>query len=99
MDVREIAKELRDRLRKYDDFIGLYLYGSHTKGTATPDSDVDIVGVFSTNRDYSGEVIVEAWDLEIEKDIIIDFHPMTPENLEIDWMYFNEIKKGFYYAR
>jgi len=99
INAKKIAQELRDKLRKYDDFIGLYLYGSFVKKTATPDSDIDIVGIFSINRDYSEEVIVDAWDLEIEKDIIIDFHPMTLNQLNIDWMYFNEIKKGIYYAR
>jgi predicted nucleotidyltransferase len=99
VDAKEIAQELRDKLRKYEDFIGLYLYGSYIKGKATPDSDIDIVGVFSTNRDYSEEVIADAWDLEIDKDIVIDFHPMTPAQLNFDWIYFNEIKKGIYYAR
>lgn len=95
----EIAKKLLEKLRKYDDFEGLYLYGSQVKGTADKDSDIDIVGVFKTNRDDSKEVLGDAYEVELENDIILDFHPMTMEQLNIDWFYFNEIKKGIYYAR
>jgi len=99
MDAKKIAQKLRDKLRKYEDFIGLYLYGSHAKGTAAPDSDVDIVGVFKINLENSTEVHGEALEVELIYDAVIDFQPMTLDQLDLDWMYFDEIKKGFYYAR
>lgn len=95
----EIAKKLLKKMRKYDDFVGLYLYGSQVTGKAHKDSDIDIVGVFKTNRDYADDVLGDAYEVELENDIILDFHPMSLEQLNIDWFYFNEIKKGIYYAR
>lgn len=97
--ILKIAQELRDKLRKYDDFIGLYLYGSYAKGTAKPDSDIDIVGVFKTNRDDSADVHGESFEVMLEHDVVIDFQPMTPEELNFNFIYFNEVKKGVYYAR
>ena len=99
MDAKKIARELRDKLRKYEDFIGLYLYGSYAKGTATQDSDIDIVGVFKTRREQSRDVHGESLDVMLKYDVIIDFQPMTLEELNFNWIYFDEVKKGFYYAR
>lgn len=95
----EIAKKLKEKLKKYADFEGLYLYGSQVTGKAKKDSDIDIVAIFKNNRDNSKEVLGDAYDIELDNDIILDFHPMTLEQLQIDWFYFNEIKKGIYYAR
>lgn len=95
----EIAKKLKEKLKKYADFEGLYLYGSQVTGKAHKDSDIDIVGVFKENRDNSDEVLGDAYEVELENDIILDFHPMTMEQLNQNWFYFNEIKKGIYYAR
>ena len=95
----EIAQELKEKLKKYDDFVGLYLYGSQITGKAKEGSDIDVVAIFKNNRDYSKEVFSDAYDVELENDIILDFHPMTLEQLQVDWFYFNEIKKGLYYAR
>ena len=96
---KKIAKKLLEKLKKYDDFEGLYLYGSQVTGKATKDSDIDIVGIFKKNRDNSKEVLKDAYKVELENDIILDFHPMTLEQLKIDLHYFSEIKKGIYYAR
>jgi len=95
----EIAEKLREKLKKYADFEGLYLYGSQVTGKINEYSDIDIVAIFNTNRDHSKEVLGDAYDVELENDVILDFHPMTMEQLKIDWFYFNEIKKGIYYAR
>lgn len=95
----DIAKKIKEKFKKYADFEGLYLYGSQATGKAHKDSDIDIVAIFKNNRDNSDEVLDDAYDVELENDIILDFHPMTLEQLKIDWFYFNEIKKGIYYAR
>lgn len=96
---KDIAKKLLEKLKKYDDFEGLYLYGSQVTGKANKDSDIDIVGIFKNNRDNSKDVLRDAYKIELDNDIILDFHPMTLEQLQIDWHYFNEIKKGIYYAK
>lgn len=94
-----IAKKLRDKLREYNDFIGLYLYGSQITDKATSQSDIDIVAIFETEKDTYEDAILKAWDLEIQNDVIIDFHPFSLKQLNLDPFYFNEIKKGIYYAR
>lgn len=100
MDVKEIAQNLRDRLKKYDDFQGLYLYGSQIKGSAKPDSDVDIVAIFNNEPSYDKfkSILGEALDLELDYDILIDLHPMTIDELNLNYIFFNEVKKGLYYA-
>ena len=102
MDIKEIAQKLRDKLKKYDDFKGLYLYGSRITGNYKEDSDIDIVAVFEKEQDYANErkISREVLDIELELEnyIIIDFHPMTEEELNLNYIYFNEIKKGIYYA-
>ncbi|MFH0702164.1 MAG: nucleotidyltransferase domain-containing protein [bacterium] len=99
MEAEKIAEKLRDNLKKYDDFEGLYLYGSHVKEKANKYSDIDIAAIFKKDETYNNEILEEAWDLEIENDVIIDFHRVTPADLEINYIYSNEIKKGIYYAR
>ncbi len=94
-----IALKLKKELEKYKSFVGLYLYGSRIKGTARKDSDIDIVAIFKKkNKEYS-QSIMNAWNLEIEDNVVIDFHPFVLKNIEKDIFYFNEVKKGIYYGR
>lgn len=94
-----IAKKLRDKLKEYKDFVGLYLYGSHIKNRATENSDIDIVAIFEDSKSDYEDAILNAWDLEIENDVIIDFHPFSSSQIDLDPFYFNEVKKGIYYAK
>lgn len=100
MDVNEIAQTVRDKLKKFEDFQGLYLYGSRVKGGYRPESDIDIVALFSQEPDYSKnmDIIGEVLDVELENDAIIDFHPMTQEGLKLNYLYFEEVKKGIFYG-
>ena len=60
MDQREvlsIAKEYADAVRQIMDTDAIFLYGSHARGTATKDSDIDIaVVVDRIPADYLGTV-------------------------------------------
>lgn len=100
MNVQEIAQKLRDKLKQYDDFQGLYLYGSQVKGTAEPHSDVDIVAIFKQDPNYDKRrsIFGEVLDIELDYDIFIDFHPMTENELNLNYIFFNEIKKGLFYG-
>jgi len=98
-EAKKIAEELRDELKEYEDFEGLYLYGSQAKETATPESDIDIAAVFNTDRTYDRSIGSKVYDLELRYDIIIDFHRITSDYLKIDYIYDKEIKKGIYYAK
>ncbi len=94
-----IAKKLRAKLREYNDFVGLYLYGSQITQEARADSDIDIVAIFENVKDDYDDIILKAWDIEIKNNVIIDFHPFSLKQLDLDPFYFNEVKKGIYYAR
>lgn len=94
-----IAQKLRKELQQYKSFIGLYLYGSWIKGTAKTNSDIDIVAIFKNkNKEYT-KSIIKAWDLELQNDVVIDFHPFLLKQLQKDNLYFDEIKKGIYYGK
>ena len=60
MDQREvlsIAREYADAVRQIMDTDAIFLYGSHARGTATKDSDIDIaVVVDRIPADYLGTV-------------------------------------------
>lgn len=95
----KIAIELRNKLKEYNDFVGLYLYGSQVSGKATKDSDIDIVGVFKKNRDFDSSIAMKILDLDLEFNVVVDFQRMSLSSLKKDPLYYNEIKKGIYYAR
>ena len=100
MNVKQIAGKLRDKLNKYDDFLGLYVYGSRVLGTDNPSSDLDIIAVFKNDLEYEKQLDIseDIVDISLEINTVIDFRPMTPEELDANKIYFNEIKKGLYYA-
>ena len=77
-EVIEIAKRYADQVRKIMKTKAIILYGSHAKGTATKDSDIDIaVIVDSIDVDYLA-VVSKLWRLtrdindEIEPVLMID---------------------------
>lgn len=95
----KIAIKLRNKLREYNDFVGLYLYGSQISGKAAKESDIDIVGIFKNDKDFDSSISMKILDLDLEFNVVVDFQRMTLSNLKKDSLYFNEIKKGIYYAR
>ena len=62
-EVIEIAKEYADQVREIMKTKAIILYGSHAKGTATKDSDIDIaVIVDKIDADYL-TVVSKLWSL------------------------------------
>lgn len=59
----------------------IILFGSRAKGTATPDSDVDLVVVYSGPKSKR-EVELEIEDLFLYRDFSMDVIVMRPEDIE-----------------
>lgn len=75
--IRAIVRRLAARFRP-DQII---LFGSHARGSATPDSDVDLLVVMPLEggrREKEIEIAVAVGDIRMAKDIIV----AAPEELE-----------------
>lgn len=100
-DIDNILRDLKCKLQnKYKDFVGLYLYGSYAKGTATNNSDVDVVALFNNEvtRKEKYSIYDILMELEYKLDILIDFHPMSIKELQNNPLYFSEVtNNGVFY--
>jgi predicted nucleotidyltransferase len=99
--IDEIARKLQTALKNtFDDFEGLYLFGSQVTGKAVPDSDIDVVAVIDASNKEKRWAI---WDiilqLEYDYDIAIDIHPMTRNELERNYIFHDQVvNKGIFYG-
>jgi len=101
--VDDIAKRLRDSLKEsIDEFEGLYVFGSHVRGDATDDSDVDIVVLFKNgNSDLSNEFydIIFQIDIDYYDTVDIDILPLSKEQLAMNYFFYDEVvNKGIFYG-
>lgn len=74
-------QEMVDRIVKRFDPEKIILFGSHARGDAGPDSDVDLLVVMpvaGSKRDKMVEIRVALHDIPLSKDIIVT----TPEDFE-----------------
>lgn len=100
--IAHVAQALCDALKKYDDFEGIYLYGSRIRGDAKEDSDLDVIILFNQDPPYAKQLDISGIviDLEYRSNIFIDHHPMTISNLKKNPFFYEEVVgKGIYYAR
>ena len=84
--VEDTINSLRKALSgSFDDFHGLYLYGSFADGTFEADDDIELVAIFDFEDKAKRELI---WPIvgkvETELDVFIDLHPITMEELKKD---------------
>ena len=99
--VDEITRKLQTALRNaFDDFEGLYLFGSQVSGKTVPDSDIDIVAVIDASNKQKRWAI---WDivLELENDynVAIDMHSMTRSELERNYVFHDQVvNRGVFYS-
>lgn len=100
MNISEIIKELNKLIKeKYSDFKGCYLYGSRARGDFREDSDIDIVALFDyVDRDKEMEIYGYVGDLDYKYDVFIALMAYTPEKLERNYIFHNEVvNKGVFY--
>ena len=73
--VNIIIKELIEELKsKYSDFKGIYLFGSHARGEANDDSDIDLAIIFDRIIDwkFKDEVSNHIWLKMVKSFLMID---------------------------
>lgn len=98
--VKDAIKMLNTALsEKFDDFHGLYLYGSFAKETNFEDDDIELVAIFDTEDKHKRELI---WPIvgkvETEMDAYIDLHPYTMAELKKDEEFYDEVvNKGIFF--
>jgi len=98
--VEKIIKKLNNDLAKnFDDFDGIYFYGSRAGEINSSDSDIDIVAVFKEiNRSKRMDIWGIIGKIEAEFDVFLDLHPMTKEELERNPIYYDQVvNKGIFY--
>ena len=102
--VDEVARKFRDALSEcISDFEGLYVFGSHVRGDATDESDVDIVVILGEENaimpDDFCEVLSQIRD-DYYEIVDLDVHRRTKESIKRNYVFFNEVvNKGVYYGR
>lgn len=78
--VLSVAKEYADAVRHVVDARNIFLYGSHARGTATKDSDIDIaIVVDQIPGDYL-DVLATLWKLTRSVDHAIEPVLLTPDD-------------------
>lgn len=77
----ELIREMAERIVKRFDPDRIILFGSHARGDAGPDSDVDLLVVMplsGSRRQKAIEIGVALHDIRLPKDVIVT----TPEEFE-----------------
>lgn len=98
--VERVIKTLNRELSKLiPDFIGAYVYGSQVRGDFTPESDIDVVGLFNKiNDDIETKLYKLISLLNYKEDVFIDIHPMTKKELGRNSFFYDEVvNKGVFY--
>lgn len=84
---------------KFNDFVGIYLYGSYVTGVYSGDDDIGLVAIFEAEDKAKREII---WPIvgkvETELDVYIDLHPITMDELKKDEEFYDEVvNNGIFY--
>lgn len=101
-NIKTIIKKLNEVIKdSFSDFIGIYLYGSYANNSATENSDIDLVAIFteSLSRDNKLKLWSIVGKLENNYNVFFDLHPLSKEELERNPIYYNQVvNKGIFYG-
>lgn len=96
----ELIKDIKNICTKnYNDFNGLYVYGSRVKESYDLNSDLDIIILFN-NIDRKKKLTVYGLlsKIEYKYNIFIDVKILTDKDFKINPFFYNEVKStGVYY--
>ena len=101
-DISKIIEKLNNKIKNtFDNFDGIYLYGSYAKNTNTESSDIDIVALFKNtlNRTERMQLWTLISSIEGEFNVILDLHPMAKEELQKNPIYYKQVvNEGLFYG-
>lgn len=98
--LNEVIRTLSASFRKkFDDYKGLYLFGTHLDGKTHDDEDIELVAVFDVEDKSKREQI---WPIigkiETDLDVCIDLYPYTPEDFKKDEALYEEVmEEGIFF--
>lgn len=98
--VKDTIEMLNKELSKvFDDFHGLYLYGSFVTGIYSGDDDIEIVAIFDIeDKEKRKSIWPIVGKIESDLDVYIDLHPITMEELKKDEDFYDEVvNKGIFF--
>jgi uncharacterized protein len=97
--IDEIVSEMKSG---YPDFRGLYLFGSHARGEATEDSDIDLALVFDREIDwrFKSQVRNHLIKYDLQYDILTSGFLFKPIDITTPRMPLTEniSKEGLFYG-
>lgn len=94
--VREVIDMLSKALKEhFDDYHGMYLYGSFVDGSSEKEDDIELVAIFDAEDKQKREII---WPIvgkiETEFEVYIDLHPLTMQEFKKDQDFYNEVTEN-----
>lgn len=98
--IKKIINALKNNFKSsFNDFEGMYLYGSQADNTYRNDSDIDIIAVFKEENKEKRRLIWRIVSkIEYDFNVNIDLHPMTREQLEANCIFYEQVVgKGKFY--
>ena len=98
-----IISEICDELKSiYPDFRGIYLFGSHARGVANDDSDIDLAILFDREIDwrFKDEISNYIWLKMVNNVIPIDSFTLNYNEIDYPKTPFREniLKEGMFYG-
>lgn len=105
MDNKLIVKELKNMLLNNlgDDVVNVILFGSQLKGTANPDSDIDIVIVLKSDYDRSLKRRINnlCYQIDLKHDVFLDTQIISINELNNSLrgkhpLFTNALKEGYH---
>jgi len=100
--IHDVVKMLSGSFRKtFDDYKGLYLFGTYLTEPVAEDEDIEIVALFENTDKQKREAI---WPIvgkvETELNVSIDLYPYTQEEFKNDEYLYDEVmKSGKFYDK
>lgn len=83
--VEQVVRQYRQRVeQELNTSVQVILFGSHARGDATPDSDVDVLVILPEWRASLVEKLIDiAWQVSLEQEIVLSVTPLAAEQLPL----------------